>query len=163
MEIADETVEWGLLFSQACVAVRGLPPVIETQISHVDSLSSDPAFYRQGSWVRDDGEQQRGPCGSRAAWELMARCPHVTRVEETWCLLLSEKPGPAQPSRSLLCLGALGARCWHQPSPGVCVLLQPALGVGTGPWAGRWVPTWACQEFSHKSLADQGVCVILTW
>lgn len=108
MEIADETVEWGLLFSQACVAVRGLPPVIETQISHVDSLSSDPAFYRQGSWVRDDGEQQRGPCGSRAAWELMARCPHVTRVEETWCLLLSEKPGPAQPSCSLLCLGPWG-------------------------------------------------------
>ena len=68
---------------------------------------------------------------------------------------------PTQPLSALL--GALGAWCWHQPSPGVCVLLQPALGVGTGPWAGRWIPTWACQEFRHKSLADQGVCVILTW
>lgn len=158
----------GTTVSQACVAVRGLPPVSETQISDGDSLSSDPAFYRQGSWVRDDGGQQRGACDSRAAWELMARCPHATRrggalVSAAPGLrpLLSEKPGPAQPSRSLLCLGALGARCWHQPGPGVCVLLQPALGVGTGPWAGRWVPTWACQEFSHKSLADQGVCVIL--
>lgn len=161
-------MEWGLLFSQACVVVRRLPPVSETQVSDVDSLSSDPAFY-QGSWVRDGG-QQSGPRSSRTVWEIMARCPHVaqSRGEPVSAapglrLLLSKKSGTSQPRCSLLCLVALGAWCWHQPSPGVCVLLQPALGVGTGPWAGRWVPTWACQEFNHQSLGDQGVCVILTW